>query len=152
MVKLHVPFLFFFARGAVPITPNAVPEAAEQTGLLLPWEKREWNGGIDVCAAVKAPVGLSGHDKPDFVRNFCRRSQRSGTMQLDLSNLIAKTEYHMQLVLSTLIFKIPETFLVQPVFRQIFALFQTRAAFQRLRRQITPASIRMEQESSNDPF
>ena len=32
-------FCFSFALGAVPITPNAAPEAAEQTMLQLPFEK-----------------------------------------------------------------------------------------------------------------
>ena len=33
------PVFVFFARDAVPITPNAAPEAAEQTMLQLPFEK-----------------------------------------------------------------------------------------------------------------
>lgn len=33
------PVFVFFAHDAVPITPNAAPEAAEQTMLQLPFEK-----------------------------------------------------------------------------------------------------------------
>ena len=52
---------FCFALGAVPITPNAAHRAMEANKNHGSPEKREWNGGIGVCAAMKAPVGLSSH-------------------------------------------------------------------------------------------
>ena len=48
VVKLSVPFLFFFASAVVPNTAGAAPEAAEQTVLPLPVEKRkEWRNGAE---------------------------------------------------------------------------------------------------------
>ena len=86
-----------------------------------------------VCAAMKAPVGLLSHKavlrkqdgvasprqtwgSPDtapqlchggsgFRRSPCRGFRFSGATWLDLSNLVARTEYHSRLVLSTLIFR-----------------------------------------------
>ena len=47
VVKLSVPF-FFFASAVVPNTAGAAPEAAEQTVLPLPVEKRkEWRNGAE---------------------------------------------------------------------------------------------------------
>lgn len=44
------PVFVFFARDAVPITPNAAPEAAEQTMLQLPFEKEN---GMEELAFVQ---------------------------------------------------------------------------------------------------
>ena len=120
-------FCFSFALGAVPITPNAAHRAVGANKNHGSLEKREWNGGIGVCAAMKAPVGLLSHKavlrkqdgaapprqtwglctlhKPVFHRRFCRSICFSGATWLDLSNLVARTEYHSRLVLSTLILR-----------------------------------------------
>ena len=82
---------------------------------------------LGVCATMKAPVGLLSHKavlrkqdgaapprqtwglcplhKPVFHRHFCRSICFSGVTRLDLSNLVARTEYHSRLVLSTLILR-----------------------------------------------
>ena len=82
---------------------------------------------LGVCAAMKAPVGLLSHKavlrkqdgaapprqtwglcplhKPVFHRHFCRSICFSGATWLDLPNLVARTEYHSRLVLSTLILR-----------------------------------------------
>ena len=79
------------------------------------------------CEAMKAPVGLLSHKavlrkqdgaapprqtwglctlhKPVFHRHFCRSICFSGATWLDLPNLVARTEYHSRLVLSTLILR-----------------------------------------------
>ena len=120
-------FCFSFALCAVPITPNAAHRAMGANKNHSSLEKREWNGGIGVCAAMKAPVGLLSHKavlrkqdgaapprqtwglctlhKPVFHRRFCRSICFSGATWLDSSNLVARTEYHSRLVLSTLIFR-----------------------------------------------
>ena len=125
-------FCFSFALGAVPITPNAAHRAVGANKNHGSLEKREWNGGIGVCAAMKALVGLLSHKAvlrkqdgaapprqtwglcslhgPVFHRRFCRSIcsflvQRSPAYRLDLSNLVARTEYHSRLVLSTLILR-----------------------------------------------
>ena len=54
-------FCFSFALCAVPITPNAAHRAVVFVCSHGSSEKREWNGGIGVCAAMKAPVGLLSH-------------------------------------------------------------------------------------------
>ena len=54
-------FCFSFALCAVPITPNAAHRAMGANKNHGSPEKREWNGGIGVCAAMKAPVGLLSH-------------------------------------------------------------------------------------------
>ena len=59
-------------------------------------KKREWNGGIG---------GLCTLHKPVFHRRFCRGICFSGATWLDLPNLVARTEYHSRLVLSTLILR-----------------------------------------------
>ena len=125
-------FCFSFALRAVPITPNAAHRAVGANKNHGSPEKREWNGGIGVCAAMKAPVGLLSHKavlrKQDgaapprqtwglctyytnrvFTDAFAEASvflvQRSPTYRLDLPNLVARTEYHSWLVLSTLILR-----------------------------------------------
>ena len=126
-------FCFSFALGAVPITPNAAHRAVGANKNHSSLEKREWNGGIGVCAAMKAPVGLLSHKavlrkqdgvasprqtwgSPDtapqlchggsgFRRSPCRSICFSGATWLDLANLVARTEYHSRLVLSTLILR-----------------------------------------------
>ena len=120
-------FCFSFALCAVPITPNAAHRAMGANKNHGSPEKREWNGGIGVCAAMKAPVGLLSHKavlrkqdgaalprqtwdlcplhRPVFHRHFCRSICFSGATQLGLSNLVARTEYHSRLVLSTLILR-----------------------------------------------
>ena len=123
-------FCFSFALGAVPITPNAAHRAVGANKNHGSLEKREWNGGIGVCAAMKAPVGLLSHKavlrKQDGVasprqtwgcavrraaqtcvlsRSIAGASAVSGATRfrrLGLSNLVARTGYHTQLVLSTL--------------------------------------------------
>ena len=55
------PVFVFFARDAVPITPNAAHRAVGANKNHGSSEKREWNGGIGVCAAMKAPVRLLSH-------------------------------------------------------------------------------------------
>ena len=116
-------FCFSFALGAVPITPNATHRAVGANKNHSSLEKREWNGGIGVCAAMKAPVGLSSHKavlrKQDgaapprqtwvFAEALAVAPvflvQRSPAHRLDLPNLVARTEYHSRLVLSTLILR-----------------------------------------------
>ena len=116
-------FCFSFAFRAVPITPNAAHRAVGANKNHSSPEKREWNGGIGVCAAMKAPVGLLSHEavlrKQDgaapprqtwgFAEALAEAPvflvQRSPTYRLDLSNLVARTEYHSRLVLSTLILR-----------------------------------------------
>ena len=116
-------FCFSFALGAVPITPNAAHRAVGANKNHSSLEKREWNGGIGVCAAMKAPVGLSSHKavlrKQDgaapprqtwvFAEALAVAPvflvQRSPAHWLDLPNLVARTEYHSRLVLSTLILR-----------------------------------------------
>ena len=93
-------FCFSFAHGAVPITPDAAHRAMGANKNHGSPEKREWNGGIGVCAAMKAPVGLLSHKavlrkqdgaapprqtwglctlhKPVFHRRFCRSICFSG--------------------------------------------------------------------------
>ena len=93
-------FCFSFALCAVPITPNAAHRAMGANKNHGSPEKREWNGGISVCAAMKAPVGLLSHKavlrkqdgaapprqtwglctlhKPVFHRRFCRSICFSG--------------------------------------------------------------------------
>ena len=119
-------------------------EPWEQTKTTAHLKKREWNGGIGVCAAMKAPVGLLSHKavlrkqdgaasprqtwglctlhKPVFHRRFCRSICFSGATWLDLSNLVARTEYHSQLVLSTLILRF---FFAKGVCRRDFGIFST---------------------------
>ena len=98
-------------------------EPWEQTKTTAHLKKREWNGGIGVCAAIKAPVGLLSHKavlrKQDgaapprqtwvFAEALAVAPvflvQRSPAYRLDLSNLVARTEYHSRLVLSTLILR-----------------------------------------------
>ena len=88
---------------------------------------------LGVCAAMKAPVGLLSHKavlrkqdgvasprqtwgSPDtapqlchggsgFRRSPCRGFRFSGATWLDSPNLVARTEYHSWLVLSTLILR-----------------------------------------------
>ena len=126
MVKLYVPFLF--SSHKVRYQTHPAPRIEIQSKLsCTSLEKREWNGGIGVCAAMKAPVGLLSHKavlrKQDgaapprqtwglcslhrsvFHRHFCRSICFSGATWLDLPNLVARTEYHSRLVLSTLIFR-----------------------------------------------
>ena len=127
VVKLHVPFLFLLHT--VRYQSHRMPriEPWEQTKTTAHLKKREWNGGIGVCAAMKAPVGLLSHKavlrkqdvaapprqtwglctlhKPVFHRRFCRSICFSGATWLDSSNLVARTEYHSRLVLSTLILR-----------------------------------------------
>ena len=134
MVKLYVPFLFFLHK--VRYQTHPAPRIEIQSKLsCTSLEKREWNGGIGVCAAMKAPVGLLSHKavlrKQDgaalprqtwgpaqyggiphrfvFTDALAEASaflvQRSQLHQLDLSNLVARTEYHSRLVLSTPICK-----------------------------------------------
>ena len=90
---------------------------------------RVWGGTAFAkrSEAMKAPVGLLSHKavlrkqdgaapprqtwglctlhKPVFHRRFCRSICFSGATWLDSSNLVARTEYHSRLVLSTLIFR-----------------------------------------------
>ena len=47
------PVFVFFARDAVPITPNAAPEAAEQTMLQLPFEKENGMEELEVAMVLK---------------------------------------------------------------------------------------------------
>ena len=116
-------FCFSFALCAVPITPNAAHRAVGANKNHSSPEKREWNGGIGVCAAMKAPVGLLSHKavlrKQDgaatprqtwvFAEALAVAPaflvQRSPTYRLDLPNLVARTEYHSRLALSTLILR-----------------------------------------------
>ena len=49
--------------------------------------------------------GLCSLHKPVFHRHFCRSICFSGATWLDLPNLVARTEYHSRLVLSTLILR-----------------------------------------------
>ena len=116
-------FCFSFALCAVPITPNAAHRAVGANKNHSSPEKREWNGGIGVCAAMKAPVGLLSHKavlrKQDgaapprqtwvFAEALAVAPaflvQRSPAYWLDLPNLVARTEYHSWLVLSTLILR-----------------------------------------------
>ena len=124
-------FCFSFALCAVPITPNAAHRAVGANKNHSSLEKREWNGGIGVCAAMKAPVGLLSHKavlrkqdgvapprqtwglctlhKPVFAEALAEAPaflvQRSPAYRLDLPNLVARTEYHSRLVLSTLILR-----------------------------------------------
>ena len=143
-------FCFSFALCAVPITPNAAHRAMGANKNHSSPEKREWNGGIGVCAAMKAPVGLLSHKavlrkqdgvasprqtwgSPDtapqlchggsgFRRSPCRSICFSGATWLDLSNLVARTEYHSRLVLSTLILRF---FFAKGVRRRDFGAFST---------------------------
>ena len=132
MVKLHVPFLF--SSHTVRYQSHRMPRIEMQSKRsCISLEKREWNGGIGVCAAMKAPVGLLSHKavlrkqdgvasprqtwgSPDtapqlchggsgFRRSPCRGFRFSGATWLDSSNLVARTEYHSRLVLSTLILR-----------------------------------------------
>ena len=116
-------FCFSFALCAVPITPNAAHRAVGANKNHGSPEKREWNGGIGVCAAMKAPVGLLSHKAvlrkqdgaalPRQTWGFAEALavapaflvQRSPAYRLDLPNLVARTEYHSRLVLSTLILR-----------------------------------------------
>ena len=116
-------FCFSFALCAVPITPNAAHRAVGANKNHSSLEKREWNGGIGVCAAMKAPVGLLSHKavlrKQDgaapprqtwvFAEALAVAPaflvQRSPAHWLDSPNLVARTEYHSRLVLSTLILR-----------------------------------------------
>ena len=126
MVKLYVPFLFSSHKVRYQTHPAPRIEIQSKPSCTS-LEKREWNGGIGVCAAMKAPVGLLSHKavlrkqdgaapprqtwglctlhKPVFHRRFCRSICFSGATWLDSSNLVARTEYHSRLVLSTLIFR-----------------------------------------------
>ena len=60
VVKLYVPFLF--SSHKVRYQTHPAPRIEIQSKLsCTSLEKREWNGGIGVCAAMKAPVGLLSH-------------------------------------------------------------------------------------------
>ena len=121
VVKLCVPFLFFFAHGAVPITPCAAHRAvgANKTTAHL---KKE-NGMEELAFMQQTPHKLgdcpaklrsSATTDPVFRRRFCRSACFSGAtrfMWLDSSNLVARTEYHSRLVLSTPISKFSKIFL-----------------------------------------
>ena len=107
-------FCFSFALGAVPITPNAAHRAVGANKNHSSLEKREWNGGIGVCAAKLHKLGVAQHGCPYhtnrvFIDAFAEASvflvQRSPAHRLDLPNLVARTEYHSRLVLSTLILR-----------------------------------------------
>ena len=106
MVKLYVPFLF--SSHKVRYQTHPAPRIEIQSKLsCTSLEKREWNGGIGVCAAMKATQTLS------FAQKHCRYLCCSGATRfkrLGLSNLVARTEYHTQLVLSTLIWNFSGTF------------------------------------------
>ena len=59
----------------------------------------------DGAAPPRQTWGLCPLHKPVFHRHFCRSICFSGVTRLDLSNLVARTEYHSRLVLSTLILR-----------------------------------------------
>ena len=59
----------------------------------------------DGAAPPRQTWGLCTLHKPVFHRHFCRSICFSGATWLDLSNLVARTEYHSRLVLSTLILR-----------------------------------------------
>ena len=59
----------------------------------------------DGAAPPRQTWGLCQLHRPVFHRHFCRSICFSGATQLGLSNLVARTEYHSRLVLSTLIFR-----------------------------------------------
>ena len=59
----------------------------------------------DGVAPPRQTWGLCTLHKPVFHRRFCRSICFSGATWLDSSNLVARTEYHSRLVLSTLIFR-----------------------------------------------
>ena len=60
MVKLYVPFLFSSHKVRYQTHPAPRIEIQSKPSCTS-LEKREWNGGIGVCAAMKAPVGLLSH-------------------------------------------------------------------------------------------
>ena len=62
------------------------------------------------------------HGGSGFRRSPCRSICFSGATWLDLSNLVARTEYHSRLVLSTLIFRF---FFAKQVHRRDFGAFST---------------------------
>ena len=79
--QAECPVFVFFASAVVPNTAGAAPEAAEQTVLPLPVEKRkEWRNGAERLQTLLF----------------------SGATRLELANHVARTGYHRRLVLSIL--------------------------------------------------
>ena|GEM_PF-7026304 len=118
MVKLHVPFLFFLHT--VRYQSHRMPRIEIQSKLsCTSLEKREWNGGIGVCAAKTTQTWF-------FTEALAVASaflvQRSLTSRLGLSNLVARTEYHSRLALSTLILKFSKNFFVVKYFLPEFCI------------------------------
>ena len=101
VVKLHVPFLFLLHT--VRYQSHRMPriEPWEQTKTTAHLKKRmEWRNWGSPDTAPQLCHGGSG-----FRRSPCRGFRFSGATWLDLSNLVARTEYHSWLVLSTLILR-----------------------------------------------
>ena len=76
----------------------------------------------DGAAPPRQTWGLCTLHKPVFHRRFCRSICFSGATWLDSSNLVARTEYHSRLVLSTLILRF---FFAKEVHRRDFGAFST---------------------------
>ena len=85
VVKLSVPFLFSSAHSAVPerCVPRSGCRANQNAASCQEKENMEWRNGTERLQTLLF----------------------SGATWLDLSNLVARTEYHSRLVLSTLILR-----------------------------------------------
>ena len=85
VVKLSVPFLFSSAHSAVPepCVPRSGCRANQNAASCQEKESMEWRNGTERLQTLLF----------------------SGATWLDLSNLVARTEYHSRLVLSTLILR-----------------------------------------------
>ena len=126
VITLQVKTMHFIFCSTSPVNLLCLPQFASCHQCV---SKMEWprHDKLGVCAAMKAPVGLLSHKavlrkqdgaapprqtwglctlhKPVFHRHFCRSICFSGATRLDLPNLVARTEYHSWLVLSTLILR-----------------------------------------------
>ena len=142
--SIHVRFCFFFAHGAVPITPDdAAHRAVEQLKPQLFEKRMEWRnwrlrgkGKPSGAFKPQRSCGKDGwprHDKPGdhltqlssamadpvFAEALAEGICFSGATWLNSSNLVARTEYHSRLVLSALILR----FFRKMVHRRDFSAF-----------------------------
>ena len=113
VVKLYVPFLFVLH--AAPYQKRLVPRMGMQSKPCCIPEKKE-NGMEEL---VSAQQSFPCRTRPGQM--FLQEHPFSGATRLDLANLVARTEYHTWLVLSTLIFDFPEKFFPADSFSGIFA-------------------------------